>query len=305
MVGRVHAWPANVRACFFMVVAMLAFASNDMVVKHVAGALPIVEIIAIRGAMVIVLLMVWYAVMRRRAVALPLPPFNRLRLIAARALMEVLATFTFLFALARIALSDVFAVLQSLPLVVTLGAVLFFNERVGWRRWAAIAIGFAGVLIIIRPGFEGFQPAILLVVLAVLFAAGRDLMTKAMPTDVHSFWVTSATAVMVCASGLIACTVVEAWQPVSLRQLVWLALGSCFLLAAYLSIILAMRLGDVSSVAPFRYTSLIWAILGGVLVFGEIPDPVSLLGASLVVGMGLFAWYRERMAGRTADLASQ
>lgn len=281
-----------------MVAAMLAFTSNDMVIKHLAETLPILEIIALRGVCVIVLLVAWFYL---KPVA-PMP-LKRVPWISARALMEVLATVTFLFALTRIPLSDAVAVLQALPLVVTLGAAIFLKESVGWRRWFAIAVGFVGVLIIIRPGLSGFQPAILLVVLAVLFAAARDLFTKSMPADVPSYWITTATAFFVCGFGMAATTVTDAWQPVTMAQLGLLSIASCLLLAAYLSIIQAMRLGDVSSVAPFRYTSLLWAIVGGLVFFAEVPDPMTLLGSTMVVGMGLFAWYRERVLASAARRA--
>jgi len=129
--------------------------------------------------------------------------------------MEVLATICFLLALVRMSFADVSAVMQALPLVVTFGAAVFLKEPVGWRRWAAILVGFVGVMIIIRPGFAGFQPAMILMVFSVVFAAIRDLITKSLPATVHSYWVTVATAILVALFGLSATTVLQQWTSVT------------------------------------------------------------------------------------------
>jgi len=237
-----------------MVMAMFGFTVNDMFVKLLGETLPVFEIIAKQWPRIFL-----------------------------RAFLEVLATIAFLIALVRISFADVSAVMQSLPLMVTLGAALFLGEAVGWRRWAAIIVGLIGVLIIIRPGYIGFQPATLLVVLAVLFAAARDLITRTLPADVNSYWVNVATALSV-----------GEWQPISLIQYALIFAAAGFLIVGYQGIIRAMRVGEVASVTPFRYTSLLWAIIFGFFVFQEIPDTLTIVGSLIVVSTGLFAWYRER-----------
>ncbi len=291
MLGRLS---PNMQGILYMVLAMFGFTVNDLFVKFLGQTLPVFQIIAIRGLFICSFLLIWLLIVKVRDTTPAVPDKKRWPLIFMRALMEVLATIAFLVALVRISFADVSAVMQSLPLAVTFGAAVFLGEPVGWRRWAAILIGFVGVLIIIRPGFAGFQPATLLVVLSVLFAAARDLITRVLPSDVHSYWVTVATAILVAGFGLTSTTVLGQWVPVSVSSVILIFGASSFLIVGYLSIIQAMRVGEVASVTPFRYTSLLWAIVFGFLVFSEIPDWLTVLGSLIVVGTGLFAWYRER-----------
>lgn len=284
----------NVQGMFYMVLAMFGFTVNDLFVKYLGQSLPVFEIIAIRGLFVVGFLVVWLLISNIRRSAPALPAKNRWPLVLMRALMEVLATITFLIALVQISFADLSAVMQALPLAVTFGAAVFLGEPVGWRRWTAILVGFLGVLIIIRPGLAGFQPAMLLVVLSVLFAATRDLITKVLPADVHSYWVTMTTAIMVAIYGLTSTTVLGQWQPISAFSMLLIFAAASFLIVGYLGIIQAMRVGEVASVTPFRYTSLLWAIVFGFLVFSEVPDRLTVIGSIIVVGTGLFAWYRER-----------
>jgi len=277
-----------------MVLAMFGFTVNDLFVKYVGQTLPVFEIIAIRGLFILCLLLLWFVFVSLRKTAPALPAKGRWPLVFLRALMEVLATITFLVALVRIPFADVSAVMQSLPLAVTFGAAVFLGEAVGWRRWAAILVGFIGVLIIIRPGYVGFQPATILVVMSVFFAAARDLITRALPADVHSYWVTVATGVMVASYGFGSTTLLGQWEPLTLLNVLLILGAASFLIVGYLCIILAMRVGEVASVTPFRYTSLLWAIIFGYLVFAEVPDKLTVLGSLIVVVTGLFAWYRER-----------
>jgi len=285
----------NLQGCVYMVMAMFGFTVNDLFVKYVGQSLPVYEIIAIRGVFICLILLAWLWILKLRGVELPPPmPKHSKGIVSVRAIMDVFATIFFLVALMVLPFGDVSAVMQSLPLAVTFGAAVFLKEPVGWRRWSAIIVGFIGVMVIIRPGFAGFEPAMLLVVVSVVFAAGRDLITKTLSSDIHSYWITLATAIAVALFGLISTTVLGHWQPVSVMDLVWILAAASFLTVGYLAIVLAMRIGEVASVAPFRYTSLLWAILFGYVVFAEIPDRVTIIGSCIVVGTGLFAWYRER-----------
>ena len=277
-----------------MALAMFGFTVNDLFVKLLGETLPVFEIIAIRGLFICLFLLIWLSYARIRKNTPKLPSLKQWPRIALRALFEVLATIAFLIALVRISFADVSAVMQSLPLVVTLGAALFLGEAVGWRRWVAILVGLFGVLLIIRPGYSGFQPATLLVVLAVLFAAARDLITRTLPDDVNSYWVNVATAVAVALFGFSATSVMGEWRPITFGQYALIFAAAGFLIVGYQCIIRAMRVGEVASVTPFRYTSLLWAIVFGFLFFAEIPDQLTIIGSLIVVSTGLFAWYRER-----------
>ena len=214
-------------------------------------------------------------------------------LVALRCLGEVGAACFFLTALMNMPLANVMAILQVLPLTVTLGAAVFFGEPVGWRRMSAILVGFAGMLLIVRPGPEGFDINAMLALAAVVCVTLRDLVTRRMSSDVPSMTVTLAASVAVLVFSAVVSVGVE-WQPVDLRLALLLAAASVFIFAGYLLSVMVMRVGDVSFVAPFRYTSLLWGLLLGWFVFGDWPDPLTLLGASIVVASGLFTLYRER-----------
>jgi len=285
----------NIRAGLYMVLSMAGFTINDTLIKSIDNALPVSEVMAIRGLILTVLIFVLLVyngfLSRIKEVLTPL--------IGLRASMELFATLAFLTALPLLPFASLSAILQALPLVVTLGAALVFGEKVGWRRWLAIAIGFIGVLIIIRPGSSVFQIASVFMVISVLFAAARDLATRALPETTPSLLVSGATATLVTLFGGALTTVQGNWQPVTTEQGITLAFAAGFLFFGYQFVIMAMRIGEVAYVVPFRYTSLLWAIGLGYLIFDEIPDVYTLLGSAVVVSMGLFTLYREVKLSRS------
>jgi len=285
----------NIRAGLYMVLSMAGFTINDTLIKSLFNALPVSEVMAIRGLILTVLIFVLLVyngfLSRIKEVLTPL--------IGLRASMELFATLAFLTALPLLPFASLSAILQALPLVVTLGAALVFGEKVGWRRWLAIAIGFIGVLIIIRPGSSVFQIASVFMVISVLFAAARDLATRALPETTPSLLVSGATATLVTLFGGALTTVQGNWQAVTTEQGITLAFAAGFLFFGYQFVIMAMRIGEVAYVVPFRYTSLLWAIGLGYLIFDEIPDVYTLIGSAVVVSMGLFTLYREVKLSRS------
>ncbi len=287
---------ANIRASLFMMLSMSGFTINDLFIKSLDGALPTGQIMAIRGLFLTVMIVV---------IALQQGVLNRVAelftpMVALRSAGEVAATLLFLTALTILPFSTISAILQSLPLVVALGGALILKETIGWRRWIAILIGFVGVLIIIRPGVDGFQSASILMIFSVLFAAGRDLATRCLPKDLPSLLVSLATAISICIVGAALATAKNNWQPVNNTQLGTLFIAACFLFFGYQFLVLAMRTGEIAYVVPYRYTSLLWAMGGGYLIFAEVPDKYTLIGSAIVVATGLFTLYRELTAGRRA-----
>jgi drug/metabolite transporter (DMT)-like permease len=201
-------------------------------------------------------------------------------------------------------LANTTAILQVLPLAITLGAALTFGEPVGWRRWLAIAAGFIGVLIIVRPGVEGFNQFSLFALISVIFCAIRDLATKRIPAPIPSLFVTLLTTISVTIAGAGILVPLGGWTPPSGRALALLAFTAILLLIGYQCIIMALRTGDISAVAPFRYSALLWAMLLGYLVFGDRPDAMMASGAAIIVASGLYAFYRERIRHRAVAAES-
>ncbi len=285
---------ANIRASLYMMLSMAGFTINDLFIKSLDGEIPTGQIMAVRGiflSTMIALIAFRHGVLNR---------FRELftAKVAMRSAAEVGATLSFLTALTILPFSTISAILQSLPLVVALGAALFLKEPVGWRRWIAIFIGFVGVMIIIRPGADSFHPASMLIVISVLFAAGRDLVTRCLPTELPSLLVSLATAVSICLVGAMLSSLQNNWQTISSGQLGLLFFAACFLFFGYQFLVLAMRTGEIAYVVPYRYTSLLWAIGGGYFIFAEVPDSYTLIGSSVVIATGLFTLYRELIAGR-------
>lgn len=274
----------NMRGAALMVAAMAGFAFEDMFVKSAARTLPVGEILMIFGfcGMCVFILL---TLRSRRPV---LHPAILSRPIAIRALNEVVGRLGYTLGIALTPLSNASAILQATPLVVVAGAAVFFGETVGWRRWLAIAIGFAGVLVILRPATDGFVPASMWVVLGLLGFAARDLATRAAPPvlsnlqlGVYGFFMLIPTGALI-----LAVTGGAAWPDG--RAAIDLAGAVLFGTAAYYGVTAAMRIGDVSVVTPFRYTRLLFALILAAIVFGERPDLLMWIGAGLIVASGLY-----------------
>ena len=199
--------------------------------------------------------------------------------VALRIAGEVGGTVSFLAAIVHLPLANTAAIFQALPLAITLGAALIFAEPVGWRRWSAIMAGFIGVLIIVRPGLEGFNQFSLFALVAVVFCALRDLATKRIPGRSRRCSSRLLTTVTVTAAGAAILFPLGGWTPLTGRGIGLLALAAVLLLIGYQTVIMALRSGDISAVAPFRYSALLWAMLLGYLVFGDVPDAMMVTGA--------------------------
>ena len=286
---------SNLRAALFMALAMAGYVFNDVFMKALAEDMSMGQAIVLRG--MVATLLIWFIAHRSgamRPVGVALRPMPLLRTVG-----EVVATVLFLTALPRIYLANATAILQALPLAVTLGASIFLREPVGWRRWVAIIVGFLGVLVIIQPGYVGYSPYSILVAGAVLCAAARDVATRAMGDDVPSLFISVVTSAAVTVTGLGMWIVDGSIAPVTAAHLLQIVAAAVFILVGYQFVVLAMREGEIAFVAPFRYTSLLWSILLGAIVFAEIPDLPTILGSVIVVATGLYTLYREhRVAQR-------
>ncbi|KPP88227.1 MAG: Permeases of the drug/metabolite transporter (DMT) superfamily [Rhodobacteraceae bacterium HLUCCA08] len=289
----------NLRAALLMMASMSAFTVNDACMKLIGTNLPFFQGVFLRGILITFALVGLAAVMGQ--LHLPVAPRDR-ALIAARTLAEMAATIFFLTALYNMELANLSAILQALPLTVTLAAMLVLGEPVGWRRMAAIGTGFIGVLLIIQPGTDGFNTWSLMGVGAVLTVTVRDLTARRLSPRVPTLQVALAAAVGVTGMGAVG-SLVQGWLPPAPRDLALLAGAALALMIGYIAAVSAMRSGDIAFVAPFRYTSLVVALVLGLVVFGDWPDPLTLAGAAIVVATGLFTIYREQRSRRAERIA--
>ena len=283
-----------------MVVGMASFTMNDAVTKAVSAEMNFGQVMLLRGvfATVLIAALAWYrGALRSPRTSMMLP-------VALRVAAEVGGTIAFLTAIVNLPLANTSAIFQALPLAVTLGAALAFRESVGWRRWLAIIAGFVGVLIIVRPGLQGFNEYSLFALGSVFFFAVRDLATRPIPAHIPSLFITLVTTIAVTVVGGIILFPLGGWTAPSPRALGLLALAAVLVLVGYQCVIMALRAGDLSAVAPFRYTALLWAMALGYVFFDDRPDRYMLLGASFIVLSGLYAFYRERQLASTRPAAS-
>lgn len=277
-----------------MAIAMAGFTVNDAMTKLSSTSVNMGEVMLIRGlfATALVAAIAWHQGALGRISQMLHP------MVAIRVAGEVCATVCFLVALSHLPLANVSAVLQALPLAVTMGAALVLSEPVGWRRWIAIATGFAGVMVIIQPGFEGFSGYSAWALACVVFCTIRDIATKRLPNEIPTLLVSTATAAAVTIFGAILVGPMGGWTSPPAATVGMLAIAAVLLVVGYQFIIMAMREGEISFVAPFRYTALLWAILLGYLIFGDIPDAAMIVGSFVIVASGLYMLYRERVRGR-------
>ena len=285
----------NVHGILLVTLAMAGFTVEDMFIKQLSQSLPVGQILIMLGcgsATIFAALAGGRAIFARAAWR---------PLFVLRALSEATAAMAFVTALSLVDISVVAAVFQATPLFITMGAALFLGEEVGWRRWSAIGIGFLGVLMIIRPGLEGFEPAALFVLISVVAVAARDLITRRIDVAVSSFMVSfQGFAALVPAGAVLLMLADTGPRAISVTGGAMILTAVAFGAASYYAIVQAMRIGDAAVVTPFRYTRLLFSLVVGVIVFSERPDALTLSGAALVIGTGLYTFVRERRLARQA-----
>lgn len=280
----------NSQGAILMAVSMFSFVLNDGLMKALFVDMSIYQAIFLRGMVTapLLALLAW-----RAGVLMARLGGRDTRLVIIRVISEVAATIGFLTALRHMPLANVTAILQALPLTVTMAAALFLGEAVGWRRWLAILLGLSGVLLIIRPGMAGFSVYSIWALGAVAAVTLREVTTRKLSKDVPSLPVALATAVAICGLGAVSLPGVT-WMPVS--PVMWIYVGGAgvAIIGGYLFSVMAVRIGDLGFVSPFRYTSMIWAIALGYLLFSELPDVPTLTGTAIIIATGLYSLHRER-----------
>jgi len=264
----------NTKGVIFILVSMFGFVVNDTLMKSLFIT------IKIQGVAIVNYSRASWSLMLLRGFA------------------EVMATLTFLNALKHLPLPNVTAIIQILPLTVTMAAALFLNERVGLKRWTAIVIGFIGVMIVIKPGTEGFSSYSYYAVLSVIFVTMIEIVTRKIPAEVPAIMITFITALSVGITATICLPFItlKALDTTAL-MLVWSAGMAIFV--GYFFSIKSMRIGEISFVSQFRYTAMIWAVLLGYFVFNDIPAQNTIIGAVIIVASGLYAFHCKRLKEAT------
>lgn len=280
----------NMRGAGLMAGSMVAFTVNDAFMKGLSGDIPLFQALFLRGLGTV-------AVLVALAIITGQFRFGYSRkdwvLIGLRSTAEIGGTVFFLTALFHMPIANVTAVLQVLPLTVSLAGALFLGEVLGWRRLLAILVGFVGVFLIVRPGGEGFTIYSIYALGAVACVTLRDLVVRRMSRKVPSIMVGLMAAISVTLSGAFV-TATQSWVPVDGTTTLQLAGAMVFIVFGYIFSVAAMRTGEIGFVAPFRYSGLLAALIIGWAVFGDWPVPLTLIGAGIVVATGLFTLYRER-----------
>jgi drug/metabolite transporter (DMT)-like permease len=289
----------NLRGALWMMLAMLCFAVEDAFFKSATGNGWLTP--GVGTFLFGVIAMVIYGIIAgSRGYALWHPAYLQ-RALLLRTAAETMGRLFFALSLAFNTLTVTSTILQAAPIVVTLGAVAFFGERAGPRRWTAMAVGMVGVLLVLRPVPAQFEPTVVFAVLGMLGFALRDLATRAAPSEVQPAQLGLLGFAVVTVAGL----VIMAFEPGAPSLPTAQGAGFMVLTAiagviAYDSLTRAMRAGDVSATAPFRYIRLVAALAIGMLVFGERPDTLTWAGAALIVGAGLFTLWRDARKPATA-----
>lgn len=280
---------ANRRGILALSAGMACFVSNDTLVKYVSQSLPAPQLIFLRGVFATLLLLaISHGMGATRQLASLLD-----RKVVVRALFDAFATMAYLTALFHMQIGNATAINMATPLFITLFAIVAFGERVGGGRWLAIGTGFTGVLLVVQPSGAAFNAWSLLCLGGTVLHASRDLMTRAIARSIPSVVITLSTAIAVTLLAG-AWSLFTPWRPVAAMHWGLLAAASVFLSGGYFLLTVSMRAGEMSVVAPFRYTGLLFALVLGYLVWGDVPNAVAWAGIGLLLAAGLYIVHGER-----------
>jgi len=280
----------NTRGILAMIGAMVAFTITDASMKLATETLPPSQVIVVRGVIATTLLVLF---LRTQG---PLRHLDQLwhPKVLQRTGFEAVFIISYVIALSLAPFANVFSILQSAPIIITACAALIWRDPVGWRRWAAVFAGFAGVAMVIQPSPQGLEPAMALALLAAFMVAGRDLTTRVIPNQVPSQVVTLASTGGMAVAGLFLAPF-EQWALPGPQAWAYLTISGCAVALGCFLIIFAYRTAETSAVSPFRYVSVPVAILIGWVIWGHIPDHLAMSGIVVIVACGLYMLHRERM----------
>lgn len=282
----------NRRGIISMSLAIVLFVMNEAMCKLVAATIPTSQIMAVRGfmSMVLIFALVWgLGLIRQLTQAFE-------RRVLMRATADLFGSYLYMFALFKMPIANMMAINMASPLLMTATVAIVLHETVGWRRWSAVVVGFVGVLLVVQPRAENFNYYSLFGIGAVCFLVMRDLVTRRIDPAI-SGWIITLTnaAMMTVATALLV--VIEGWVPMGWYETGMLAVTAVFITAGYQLVVDAFRHAEVSVIVPLRYVGLLWALLLGFLIWGDVPNLLAAGGIVLIVASGLYVLHRERVRG--------
>lgn len=314
MTDKVHRPFTGILFCIF---ALLAFALQDTLIKTLSAKYPVLQILAIRTALVLLLLVLIGLAMQKHGhgqagnILRSANPFPLL----LRGVLAFFAFSSYYIALTLIPLADAAAVYMTAPLFVTALSVPFLGERVGLHRWAAVCFGFLAVVLMLQPGSSLFRIAAAIPIFSALCYAIIPILTRRIGLSQHPLTMTiytTASYLLLCLlvsaivtilpvdrnTGGLIYAIVQPWRMPAYEDVSLMALSGAVYSAGLLSITQAYRIAAVSVVTPFEYSYLVWASVLGFIVFGDVPGLRTVLGGIAVVTCGLYIIYRERRINR-------
>jgi drug/metabolite transporter (DMT)-like permease len=287
----------NPRGIALIIASMMLFVSNDALMKVASEFVTPAQAIFVRGIPVTALLLALAVAQGQLALWRKLAQ----RDVLVRACLDCFGSYGYLFALAHLPLAITLAINMSVPLVILPLAVVLLAERVGWRRWSALLVGFCGVLLIVKPGPEGINWWAMLALASTVAHATRDVVTRRIPVGIPSVLITALSAALLTAgTGVLASY--EGWQPIPGTILLIMAAASLMVTAAMYLMVVGTRIGEASVIAGFRYTTMVWGIVLGYAIWGYLPDMAAWIGIVLIVGAGLYAAHREGLRRAAAGV---
>jgi drug/metabolite transporter (DMT)-like permease len=276
-----------------MVVGVAFLTANDAVSKYLTESHPVGQVICLRQAATLLVIVPY---------VMAVTGWGALRVASwsgqvTRGLLFVANAGLIVLALSLLPLATVITIMFASPIITAAVSLPMLAERVGPQRWIAILAGFAGVLIVIRPGAAGFEWALLVPVAAAVANSLRDVMTRLLSRTETSIAILFWSTLIVMAAG--ALTAPFGWQPVTATAAAWFVLAGVFNAAAHFLLIEALRLGEATVITPVRYTSLLWAAVIGYVVWRELPDAWVLAGSAVIIASGINIVRAEARKSRT------
>lgn len=294
-----HFIPASIRGPLFMIVSTGSYLVNDTMMKLATAGLPSYEVLFLRGAAAAL----WgFPLLFALGYGKQIPLIFDKRVLS-RNVLELAAILCYVVALANMQIADSTALGQITPLLMLVGSSILFGERIGGRRMALIGLGFVGALMVAQPTMQGISVYALLALGNATFAAARDLAGRRVAAEVPGMIVAISAVVVVLIGAGAAHLVSERWVMPGAHHLLLMAGAGFFLIFGHFFIFMAYRIGPTSAVAPFYYCFTVWAVISGLLVFGQFPNTLAICGILLVVGSGLTIVSLDQRQRRLAVVA--